>query len=81
MDNKEKNVTSKKDLQNLIYEIRSLENDLEEYKKHIQKIKEAPCDKEADVVGSQHEELLAELEDIANKLEELPKKWEEKIKD
>ena len=70
---------SKKDLQNLISEIRSLENDLEEYKKGIQKIKDAPCDKEADVVGSQHEELVAELEDIANKLEELPKKWEEEL--
>ena len=70
---------SKKDLQNLISEIRSLEEDLEEYKKGIQKIKDAPCDKEADVVGSQHEELIAELEDIANKLEELPKKWEKNL--
>ncbi len=71
-----KNNNSNKDLQNLISEIRSLEDDLEEYKKGIQKIKDAPCDKDADVVGAQHEELVAELEDIANKLEELPKKWE-----
>ena len=71
-----KNTASKTDLQNLISEIRSLEDDLEEYKKGIQKIKDAPCDKDADVVGAQHEELVAELEDIANKLEELPKKWE-----
>ena len=76
MNNNQKNNTSKKDLQNLISEIKSLENDLEEYKKEIQKIKDAPHNKEADVVGSQHEELVAELEDIANKLEELPKKWE-----
>ena len=78
---KQKKTASKKDLQNLISEIRSLENDLEEYKKGIQKIKEAPCDKNADVVGSQHKELVAELEDIAKQLEELPKKWGEKIKD
>ena len=72
---------SKPSLQNLISEIKSLENDLEEYKKGIQKIKDAPRDKDADVVGPQHEELVAELEDIANKLEELPKKWEKEIKD
>ena len=76
MNNKEKNNASNKDLQHLISEIRSLEDDLEEYKKGIQKIKDAPCDKDADVVGAQHEELVAELEDIANKLEELPKKWD-----
>ena len=70
---------SKTGLQNLISEIRSLESDLEEYKKGIQKIKDAPYDKDADVVGSQHEELVAELEDIANKLEGLPKKWEKDL--
>ena len=80
MDEKQKD-TSKKDLQNLISEIKSLEDDLEEYKKGIQKIKNAPCDKSAAVVGPQHEELVAELEDIAKKLEELPQKWAEGIKD
>ena len=75
----QKNDSSKIDLQSLISEIRSLENDLEEYKKDIQKIKDAPYDKDADVVGAQHEELVAELEDIANKLEELPKKWGKKL--
>ncbi|MCK5592441.1 MAG: hypothetical protein KAI72_10845 [Candidatus Pacebacteria bacterium] len=77
----QKNNPSKIEIQNLISEIRSLESDLEEYKKHIQKIKDAPYDKDADVVGAQHEELVAELEDIANKLEELPKKWEKETKD
>ena len=72
---KQKNIDSKTEIQNLISEIRSLEGDLEKYKKDIQKIKDAPIDKDADVVGPQHEELVAELEDIANKLEELPKKW------
>ena len=81
MTNKQKGISSKKDLQNLISEIKSLEEDLEGYKKGIQKIKDAPCDKSADVVGAQHEELVAELEDIANKLEDLPKKWEKEIKD
>ena len=76
---KQKPNPSNKDLQNLISEIKSLEDDLEEYKKGIQKIKGAPCDKDADVVGFQHEELVAELEDIANKLEELPKKWEKDL--
>ena len=75
----QKNDFTKPPLQNLISEIRSLEDDLEEYKKGIQKIKDAPHDKDANVVGSQHEELVAELEDIANKLEELPKKWEKEL--
>ena len=72
------NDNSKKDLKNIISEVKSLGDDLEEYKKGIQKIKDAPYEKQGDseTIGSQHEELVAELEEIANKLEELPKKWE-----
>lgn len=72
----QKNDGSKTEIQNIISEIKSLENDLGEFKKSVQKIKNAPNDKEADVVGSQHEELVTELEEIAKILEELPQKWE-----
>ena len=68
-----------KDLKNLVSEIKSLEKDLEEYKKGIQKIKDAPLDKDADVVGPQHKELITELEDISKKLEALPNKWGEEL--
>ncbi|MCK5027299.1 MAG: hypothetical protein KAS07_02690 [Candidatus Pacebacteria bacterium] len=67
-----------KEMQKLISEITSLEDDLKEFRKSIKKVKDAPYKKqgESEVVGTQHEELVTELEDIANRLEELPKKWE-----
>jgi len=75
----QKNDSSKTEIQNIISEIKSLENDLEEFKKSVQKIKDAPRDKEADVVGPQHEEIVTELEEIAKILEGLPKKWEKEL--
>jgi hypothetical protein len=68
-------------IQPIISEIKSLEHDLGEFKASIQKIKDAPKDKDAHVVGHEHAELIAELEDIATKLEELPEKWGAKAQD
>ena len=66
------------DIDQIISEIQSLKNDVSEFRSTIQKMKEAPHEKNAETVGSQHNELITELEDIANTLENLPEKWESK---
>lgn len=64
------------DIAHIAAEIRSLESDLGTFRKGIQKIKNAPHEKGAHIVGNQHAEFVAELEEIARQLEELPRKWE-----
>ncbi len=77
MSKKRKEKESSEELQNLISEISSLENDLKDFRNSIRRIQYAPHEKpgESEIIGTQHGELITELEDIANKLEELPKKW------
>ena len=81
-NNKEKRQNKKRkntEIEKLICEFNSLKKDLETYKKSIQKIKNAPKDKNAIVVGPQQKELVTELENIAKKLKELPQKWKKEI--
>ena len=83
MEKNKKIKTSSDEVQKIISEISSLEDDLKEFRNSIRRIQYAPHEKpgESEIVGTQHEELVKELEDIANKIEELPKKWESKEKE
>jgi hypothetical protein len=70
-------------IKEIIAEMQALEKDIADFKKHVETIKAAPQEKDAEVIGDDHKKLVTDLEEIANLIEDLPKKWEmvSKIKD
>jgi hypothetical protein len=74
---------NKDTLKEIIAEMKTLEKDMADFKKHVETIKTAPQEKDAEVIGDDHKKLVSDLEEIAELIENLPKKWEmvSKIKD
>jgi hypothetical protein len=70
-------------IKKIIAEMKTLEKDMSDFKKHVETIKAAPAEKDAEVIGNDHIKLVSDLEEISNLIENLPKKWEmvSKIKD
>jgi ElaB/YqjD/DUF883 family membrane-anchored ribosome-binding protein len=65
------------DISKIISEIESLHADLDAFKKGIEEIEKYPKEKNAESVGYHHENLVTDLKQIADTIENLPKKWGE----